>query len=215
MMLRFVLVVALAAFAAQKPANVQKALHSVEWTDAAGDVERINTSAGTVPGFDVVKLGLTSDGTRLTITATLKGPVSGSFASDVVQIYVDTDNSPTTGYKTFWSNLPGFELEAKLDACVDYADGGTACSGSLGGKVKGYHAVATLGRIIDASGNTKDIVGAFDAPAVPITGAVVSASLTYANLGVKSGQVIRLVARESCGPSDATADFPVTVLTLK
>ena len=39
--------------------------HRVEWTDPAGDVERITTSKGSVPGFDVVKLGLASDGTRL------------------------------------------------------------------------------------------------------------------------------------------------------
>jgi hypothetical protein len=90
-----IILAVLVAFApaAQTPAPVQKATHTVEWTDPAGDVNPINTSDGKVPGFDVVKLNLTSDGTALTITATLKGPLRGDFASDVVQLYFDTDNN--------------------------------------------------------------------------------------------------------------------------
>ena len=58
----------------------------------------------------------------MTITATLKGPMSGDFASDVVQVYIDTDNNPKTGSETFWSKKPGFELLAKLYACVRYEE---------------------------------------------------------------------------------------------
>ncbi len=211
-----VLAIALAFSLPQTADRTQKALHAVEWTDPAGDVQRGNTSDGTRPGFDVVKLGLVSDGTALTINATLKGPLSGDWGSEVVTIYIDTDNSPSTGYKTFWSDTTGFELKAKLLACVDYVNGGMACVGSLtGAKVKGYHAVATVGKMIDTSGNTEDIVGTFKAVAVPIQGALVSAKLTYTDLGVKPGQTIRLVARETDGPMDATADFPLVRLTLK
>jgi hypothetical protein len=211
-----ILAVALAVAVPQSADRTQKALHAVEWTDPAGDVTRGNTSSGTRPGFDIVKLGIVSDGTTITVNATLKGPMSGDWGSDVVTLYIDTDNNPATGYKTFWSNIPGFELKASLLACVDYADGAQACVGSMkGAKVKGYHAVATVGKMIDTSGNTDDIVGTFKAVGVPIQGAVVSAKLTYKDLGVKPGQTIRLVARETDGPSDATADFPVVRLTLK
>jgi hypothetical protein len=207
------------ALAVSLPQNVdraQKALHAVEWTDPVGDVQKGSTSDGTRPGFDVVKLGLVSDGTALTINATLKGPISGNWGSAVVTLYIDTDNNPATGYKTFWSNIPGFELKAELLACVEYVDGGQACVGSLtGAKVKGYHAIARLGKMIDTSGNTEEIVGAFRAVAVPIQGALVSAKLTYKDLGVKPGQTIRLVARETDGPFDATAEFPLTLFTLK
>ena len=197
-----------------KPA--QKALDAVEWTDPAGDVERGSTSNGTRPGFDVVKLGLVSDGASLTINAALKGLMSGNWGSQVVTLYIDVDNNPKTGYETFWSKVPGFDLKAELLACVDYADDSHACVGSLTGqKVKGYHAVATVGKMIDTSGNTSDIVGAFKAPQVPIKGALVSAALTYKDLGVKSGQTIRLLARETDGPFDASADFPLVQLTLK
>jgi hypothetical protein len=211
--------IVIAAFAVSVPQGTdkaQKAVHAVEWNDPAGDVGRVNTSGGKRPGFDVVKLGLLSDGTSLTINATLKAPMSGDWGSQVITLYIDTDNNPATGFKTFWSNIPGFELKAELLVCVDYADGGSACVGSLGGaKVKGYHAVATVGKMIDTSGNTSDIVGAFKAVQVPVQGALVSAKLAYKDLGVKPGQIIRLVARETDGPFDATADFPLVLFTLK
>lgn len=210
-----ILILGLMMAGPQKPAQVQKAMYAVEWKDPAGDVKPHNTNTGTVPGFDVVKLALTSDGTKLTITATLKGPMSGDFASDVVEVYLDTDNDPKTGYKTFWSEKPGFELLAKLVACVRYEDG-KACSGGFqGAKVKGYYAVATLGRFKTDGVNEEKVIGAFDAPEVPFQGAVLSASLSYKDLGVKPGQAIRIVARESDGPSDETADFPEVILTLK
>ena len=66
-----ILILGLMLAGPQKPAQVQKAMHAVEWKDPAGDVKPHNTNTGTVPGFDVVKLALASDGTRLTITATL------------------------------------------------------------------------------------------------------------------------------------------------
>jgi hypothetical protein len=208
--------VVLALASPEQPPPVQKATHAVEWTDPAGDVRPGNTSDGPRPPFDVVRLALASDGTRLTITATLKGPMSGDFASDVVQVYIDADNDRKTGAETFWSKKPGFEFLAVLSACVSYENGGSACSGSLkGAKVKGYYAVATLGRFKADPVNPEKVVGAFDAPAVPFQGAVFSASLTYKDLGVRPGQAIRIVARESGGPSDATADFPEVVLTLK
>ncbi|MFI5120374.1 MAG: hypothetical protein ACHQM4_08170 [Thermoanaerobaculia bacterium] len=191
-------------------------MHAVEWPAPAGKVKPHNTSSGTVPGFDVVKLSLSSDGAKLTITATLKGPMSGDFASDVVQVYLDTDNNPKTGYETFWSKKPGFELLAKLVACVRYDNGGSACSGALtGAKVKGYYAVATLGRFKTDGVNPEKVIDPFDAPAVPFQGAVLSASLSYKDLGVKPGQAIRIVARMTDGPFDATADFPEVILTLK
>lgn len=200
----------------QKPAQVQKAMHSVEWKDPAGDVKPHNTSSGEVPGLDVVKLALASDGTKLTITATLKGPMSGYFASDVVQVYIDTDNNPKTGAKTSWSEKPGFELLAKLYACVLYEDG-SACSGGFTGaaKVKGYYAVATLGRFKTDGVNEQEVIGPLKAPKVPFQGAVLSASLSYTDLGVKPGQAVRIVARENDGPYDETADFPEVILTLK
>lgn len=195
---------------------VQKAMHTVEWSDPAGDVLPGNTSDGQRPGLDVVKLALASDGTRLTVTATLKGPFVGNFASDVVQLYIDTDLDAKTGAPMFWSKKPGFEYLARLGACIQYENGGKACSGGMtGSKVKGTYAVVTLGRFKADPFNPEQVVGAFTAQETPIKGAVVSASLAYKDLGVKPGQAIRIVARETDGPTDATADFPEVILTLK
>ena len=200
----------------QKPSTaVQKAVASVEWKDPAGDVERQNTSNGERPGFDLVKLAITSDGSVLTITGTLAAPPRVDFASNIVQVYIDTDNKPATGVRTVWSKQPGFELRAKLSLCIDYADGGSACAGGLGGtKVKGYYSTVSLGRL-DATGNEKDVFPPFKEPRGTVQGAAVTASLSYKDLGVKPGQTIRIVARETDGPFDETADFPVTLFTLK
>jgi hypothetical protein len=200
----------------QKPAAaVQKAVGSVEWKDAKGDVERQNASDGKRPGFDLVKLALTSDGTALTVTATLAAAPKVDFASNVVQLYIDTDNKPATGAKTFWSKQPGFELRAQLSLCIEYANGGKACSGGLGGsKVTGYYSTVEFGKL-DETGNVQDFYKAFKEPTGTVQGPAISASLPYKDLGVKPGQTIRILARETDGPFDETAEFPVTLLTLK
>ena len=199
----------------QKPsASVQKAAGSVEWKDAAGDVEKQNTSDGKRPGFDLVKLAITSDGTALTIAGTLAAPPKVDFASNIVQVYIDTDNNPSTGLQTFWSKQPGFELRAKLSLCIEYANGGRACSGGMSAKVKGYYSTIEFGTLGDM-GNVKDFYSPFKEPTGTVQGGVVSGSLPYTDLGVKPGQTIRIVARETDGPFDETADFPVTLLTLK
>ncbi|HEX7615901.1 MAG TPA: hypothetical protein VF554_11580, partial [Thermoanaerobaculia bacterium] len=93
---------------------------------------------------------------------------------------------------------------------------GSACAGGFtGAKVKGYYAVADLGRFKTDPVNPEKVVGSLDAPAVPFQGATLSASLSYKDLGVKPGQAIRIIARVSDGPSDETADFPEVLLTLK
>jgi hypothetical protein len=210
------LALGLALAAPQAPPQIQKATHAVEWTDAAGDVESINTSDGKEPGFDVVKLAISSDGTAITFSATIKSPAKPKFASDVVQVYFDTDRNPKTGVTTFWSKKPGFEYRGALDFCIEYDNGGSACQGSFGGaKIKGYYGAMELGRFAKDPVNPETVVSALDAPKVPVKGMVVSASLSYKDLGVKPGQVIRILARESCGGFDEKADFPEVLLTLK
>ena len=209
-----ILILGLMLAGPQKPAQVQKAMHSVEWNGPACKVRPHNTTGGEVPGLEVVKLALASDGTKLTITATLKGPMRG-YASDAVRVYFDTDNNPRTGYETAFSKKPGFELVAKLMTCIRYEDGSSFCvGGRTGAKVKEYYAEADLARL-KADGGTESVGNPLHVPEVPFQGAVPSASLSYKDLGVKPGQAIRIVARMSDGPFDATADFPEVILTLK
>jgi len=205
------------ALSGQKPAGgVQKAVGSVEWSDPAGDVKRINTSGGTEPGFDIVKLALATDGTALKVTATLNGPPKGTFASDVVKIYIDLDNNSATGYQTFWGHKPGFELKGELNMCIEYDNGGKACAGGMtGAQVKNFYSALKMGKIVDSSTNTENIFRPFGEPQGTVQGAVVSVAVSYKALGVKPGQTIRIVAAESDGPSDETAEFPVVLLTLR
>jgi hypothetical protein len=86
------------------------ATHTVELADPAGDVGQIMTSDGNFPGLDVVKLAMRSDGKQITFTATLKEP-PGSVASDVVKVYIDTDNDAKTGAGLRSPKIGGFEYQ--------------------------------------------------------------------------------------------------------
>ena len=204
----------LALLVAALPANgaeIKKASGEVTLDDPTGDVQAMSSSSGEHPGRDVVKLRLASDGTNLTITAQLAAEMSGTFANDVVQLYVDKDNKASTGGKATWSEKTGFEWKVELLACIEYEGGGSACVGGAGDKATAYYAVA---KVTDtASGQAVQSV--WDLPKTPIQGNVVESRVSYADLGVESGQTIRLCARESNGAYDESSYFPEVALTLK
>jgi len=153
----------------------------------------------------------------------LKDP-PGAFASDVVELYFDTDNNPKTGAKVMvvFDELPGFEFRSKLNACAKYTNGGSACSGAVGDKVKVHYATISLDRFTGANeSNTEKVVDAMGFPGhkasaeVPFDGKLVEGTLAYADLGVKPGQTIRILVRESCAKLDLSSFFPEIQLTLK
>jgi hypothetical protein len=199
-----------------------KATHAVELTDPAGDVSKIHSTAGDHPGFDVVKLALRSDGRRITVAATLKDP-PGDFASDVVRVYVDTDNDRSTGSQFTFPKIGGFEYGGQLDACVSYADRSEACAGSTNSKAVAHWAALELNRYTGKGQFDKEsVIDAMDFPGkkastrTPIQGKVVESAIEYADLHVKPGQTIRLVVQETGGMSDADEGlFPDILLTLK
>lgn len=218
-----------AAFAAgtataQKPI---KAVGSVELPDEAGDMGPISTSLGKEPPLDVVKLALRSDGKVLTIAATLKEP-PGSFATSAVDLYVDTDADAATGAEIDLGEARGFEYRVELRMCVAYDDGSSACAGgSTKAKptkrrgavdVKRYTGRRQFGQlvmehVVDPMGGA---AGSKASVRVPVDGRVVEASVEYADLKVKPGQTIRILARESGGrPTEGTGDFPWVLLKLK
>lgn len=201
----------------------------LEFTDPAGDVVPIEVSDGSkYPGFDVVKLVVESGGGHLTVTATLKSP-PGPFASDVVELYLDTDNSTKTGATLANPELPGFEYRAQLDACVKFSDSSSTCAGgsaTSAAKATAHYAIVRLDRfkgpkefagfdpIVDGLGFAPG--GA--APQTDTTGAVVKATLDYGAVKVKAGRTIRVLARESAaGTSHGAVQgfFPEARLTLQ
>jgi hypothetical protein len=203
-----------------------------ELTDPAGDVKPIvyRQSVGSgpekevkYPGFDVVKLVVSSDGKAITFAATLTAPPANA-AHEVIEFYIDADNNPKTGViHPDSSLLTGVEFHGALEACLDHELFGTSCA-TTDPKPSGYTGVVTLekyGRdwpftdtLIDlpAAGKVKE------PQKTPIKGPVVQANVGYASMGLKSGQTIRLVAREhSAGTVENKGQgyMPEILVTLK
>lgn len=181
-------------------------------------------SIGKAPALDLTQVSVVSDGKRIAFAATLKNP-PGDVASDVLDAYIDADDNPATGAKLLQSRLGGFEYIAKLHACANFDGGVSMCDGESGNGHASDHFAAL--RLVRCTGewvySTKTIIDT-DAFAdhkasahVPITNRLVTGSLDYADMGLKSGQTIRLVLRRSGGdaPADHSDYFPPVLLVLK
>lgn len=203
-----------------------------ELTDPAGDVQPIvylqSVGSGPqkevkFPGFDVVKLVVSSDGKAITFTATLTAPPARA-AHEVIEFHVDADNNPKTGVTHPDSKLlTGVEYYGTLDACLEHDLFGTMCA-STEDKPAGFTAIVTLekfgkdwmfkDRLLDipAAGTVKE------PRKTPVKGPVVEATVDYAAMGLKSGQTIRLITREhSAGTVNNVGQgyLPEILLTLK
>jgi len=206
----------------EKKLEVRKANGKIEFTDPAGDVQPIHSSSRDYPGLDVVGLAIASDGKQITFTATLKDP-PGEFASEVLNIYLDTDNKPATGMQMTYPELGGFEYKAELQACADYSDKSSACvGGSQKGKVTRHWAAINLDRFKGKGEYDKDTVvdsmgfpGSKASAQVPIPGKVVQGSIDYADLKVKPGQTIRILVSEAGAGGNLDSFFPEILLKLQ
>jgi hypothetical protein len=203
-----------------------------ELTDPSGDVKpiiyRVSVGAGPekevkYPGFDVVKLAVSSDGKAITFAATLTAPPANA-AHEVIEFHIDADNNPKTGVTHPDSRLlTGVEFYGTLEACLESETFGTSCTGT-DPRPAGHTGVVTLEKygkdwpfkdaLIDlpAAGTVKE------PRKTPIKGAVVQATVDYASMGLKSGQTIRLVAREhSAGTVNNIGQgyLPEIMVTLK
>ena len=201
---------ALAIAVALFVAGEQSAKGSVSFDDPTGDVRPMSSGDGEVPGRDVTRLEIASDGKDFIVTVTLAADLSGTMAGDVVEIFLDTDGDPATGKPALWGDKTGFEQKVELFACVKCANGGSACVGGAGSTPTAYYAVATS-KNTETGETAQDI---FSVPQTPIEGRVVSSKVSYADLGVQAGQTIRIYTRESNGAFDASAYFPEVNLTL-
>lgn len=203
-----------------------------ELTDPAGDVKPIiyRRSVGSgpekemkYPGFDVVKLVVSSDGKDITFAATLTAPPTNA-AHEVIEFYIDADNNPKTGVTHPDSQLlTGVEFHGALEACLDSLSFGTSCAGT-DEQPSGYTGVVTLEKYGKDWPSTDTLI---DLPAAgkvkeprktPIKGPVVQATVDYASMGLKSGQTIRLIAREhSAGTVENKGQgyMPEILVTLK
>jgi hypothetical protein len=207
-----------------KPNPTQKAVGAVELKAPTTPLKPINTCCpeATRPAVDVSALSIRSDGSRITLAATLKDP-PGTFATAPVTIYIDSDNNPATGLKAIPElEMPGgFEYKAALTLCIKYADGSESCDGGSKAQPTERNGAINLERFKgDSENNADTVVDAIGFPGrkpsvrVPLKGQVLESSIEYVDLNIKPGQTIRLLAKRSGGGGVAPA-FPVILLTLK
>ena len=215
----------------QSPAAPVTATGAVELADPAGDIKPIiyRESVGNgperevrYPGFDVVKLGISSDGRLVTFTATLAAaPARASY--EVLEFYVDTDNNARTGInQPFDKRLVGLEYYGTLEDCLVHPTFGTQCAGAEANPIP-HTAMVSLERYGKEWMN-KDTLLTFPAPTpdtqaalTPVKGAVVQSTLPYSAFAGRPGQTIKLYVREACAGEMSGPDgfFPPILLTLK
>lgn len=195
-------------------AQSSKPVATVDLTDPAGDVKDKT-------GKDIVKVSLSSDGKAIKASVTLKDDISKSISGtmapgDVLEMYFDTDSKDTTGGKPMWGDKKGFEFGSEVLGCIDYEGGSSACAGGAGSKIKSLFSVTETMKFTKAgAGDTDSLDHFWDLPKVPLQGNKIEGTVPYEKIGVKAGQTIRVVLRESDAGFDDKSYFPDVWLILK
>jgi len=216
------LFVAVGARSSAAPAG-PAAVSSVDLSDPAGDVIGIN---GPGNDRDVVKLSLASDGTSVRVSATLAADEHGDIAASVVDLYIDTDGNAKTGGAARWGEdatppRKGYEYRGRLSVCMAWNENIGACAGGPPVPPKSRHDRLELDKFKGAAGqnigfDTSDtVVSVTGGPAgAPLRGRVLTGVIPYTALGARSGQVLRISARETSG-NGAAGFFPDVLLALR
>jgi len=196
-------------------AQVIKARHSVKLDDPIGDVRDQEDEAS----MDVVKVTIHSDGKYLHVTAVLKEKISYYLeehkADEVISLHFDTDNNAETGGQAFWGKKSGLEHKVSLVACIQYADGGLACMGSVGGEISGYISSLNTYTYEQGKKSPKRNRSSLESTQKEITDKEIEIKFPYSDIGATSGQTIRVVIRESDSFFNEESYFPEVLFTLK
>ena len=196
-------------------AQVIKAKHTVKLDDPIGDVRDQEDE----PSMDVVKVTIHSDGKHLHVTAVLKEKISYYLeehkADEVISLHFDNDNNAETGGQAFWGKKSGFERKVSLVACIQYVDGGLACMGSVGGKISGYISSLNTYTYEQGKKSPKRNRSSLESTQKEITDKEIEIKFPYSDIGVASGQTIRVVIRENDSFFNDESYFPEVLFTLK
>ncbi|HET9316556.1 MAG TPA: hypothetical protein VFQ51_13265 [Vicinamibacteria bacterium] len=203
---------------------VGKPVPSAEFTDAAGDVMKVND-----PGDDrdVVKLTLGSDGTSILVSATIAEDEHGSTASSVVELFIDTDQDAKTGGAARHGQdatppRQGYEYRARLSVCMAWDEKIGSCAGGPPVPPKSRHVRLVLdqytgspGKAIDVTSSTEILTGMGPA-GPPFSGRVLEGRIPYASIDAKPGQVVRISPWEAGSTMGSNTNFfPDVLLALK
>jgi len=172
-------------------------------SDPAGD---ITPDEGDTHPIDIVGVDISSDGEFVVVAVTLAEPPrpASLFQALVAGVAFDVDNDRKSGGQGFGGmhgDVPGIDFESEIMSSVE--DGAVSTSSSA----------SVIG--VDAQGNQSNVLLASDAPSTPAKGKVYTGKIAYASLGVKSGQTIRVIARELTDRGEQQGMFPEALLKLK
>lgn len=164
------------------------------------------------PGMDVESVLLETDGSNFIVTVVLTENYSTildvlAMGMAPVEISIDTDGNPTTG-ATVWDNpqWAGYDFEIQLQAGVRYrnpdgGDGGWALMGGLQDmEVAGYLSSYAVERLEAGSSFGTTVVSGTDEVHQKRTELLynrLTAKIPYEEIGIQSGQKIRILIRES------------------
>lgn len=159
----------------------------------------------------VTTLAILSDGKQVNFKATLK-EVPNSKGSNVINIYLDTDNNPATGMQMGGDEPGGFEYRATLSTCVDYSNHATVCgNGDSDAEPVRHWAGIDLDRFEGNSEHKISIINLFGLRAksvqMQITGNAAQGSINYSDLKIKRGQTLRIVITTYHGWDPKPEDF--------
>jgi|SRR5687768_1982765 len=176
---------------------------SIKFSDPAGDVTAVE---GDPNPIDIVGIHLSSDGEFIVVGVTLaEAPRPASiFQALIAGVAFDVDNDRKSGGQAFGGmhgDVPGAEFESEIIGSVE--DGGVSRSSSA----------SVIG--VEANGNQSSVLTSSDAPATPAKGKLYTGKIAYSSLGVKTGQTIRVIARELSDRGEQEGLFPEALMTLK
>jgi hypothetical protein len=172
-------------------------------SDPAGD---ITPDEGDAHPIDIVEVDISSDGEFVVVAVTLAEPPrpTSLFQALVAGVAFDVDNDRKSGGQGFGGmhgDVPGIDFESEILSSVE--DGAVSTSSSA----------SVIG--VDARGDQSNVLLSSDAPSTPANGKVYTGKIAYTSLGVKSGQTIRVIARELTDRGQQQGMFPEALLKLK
>jgi hypothetical protein len=189
----------------------------VELSDAAGDVQ----ARGDDPGKDVVKVILDTDGKNLNVTVVLAEEavfyLKGHQAGDVIEVMLDVDSKESTGGKPFFYPKSGFEFQIEVGACIEYENGGMACSGGLQ-NVKEINYFSTYALQKFTGGSDMELISEpfnWKDRGKDIQGNRIEVSIPYAAMQLAPGQSVRIAVKENDDATFKEEYLPEVLLTLK
>ncbi len=164
---------------------------------AKGEAEIKPTKSGDPNELTMTVAKFRSDGKSLGMTLTASGDVVGylksNMADRVVTLAIDTDNDAATGGKPFGAKQGGFEVKADVFICKEF-DGGSVCAGDVPGKnISGHRSEIEPQLWFAARKRYKSVHPlSWKGGRGRIDGAKIDVALSYADIGVKPGDTVRI-----------------------